>query len=87
MIASLAASQNWQRTLMGGSANLIFVGEISIKRKLKNKLVSEVDMEGFNPQNWGKIVKRWHISIFDFLCVGMKIRGWLKKICISYLGL
>jgi hypothetical protein len=35
---------------MGGSANLIFVGEISIKRKLKNKLVSEVDMEGFNPQ-------------------------------------
>ncbi len=54
MIASLAASQNWQRTLMGGSANLIFVGEISIKRKLKNKLVSEVDMEGFNPQKWEK---------------------------------
>jgi hypothetical protein len=33
---------------VGGSANLTFVGEISAKRKLKKKLVSEVDLEGFN---------------------------------------
>jgi hypothetical protein len=38
---------------VGGSANLFFfVGEISAKRKLKKKLekklVSEVDLEGFN---------------------------------------
>jgi hypothetical protein len=60
--------------------SLIFTGEFSPKREIKNwKIENEVILEGFNCQKWEeKNNKNRQIWVLGFQCVAINTEGWLK---------